>query len=59
MDTGEGKGYTVDPHSGNEIRRTDNSLKCGDVLAPQHTRPLTPDEIAEQIAKAGDADGNC
>ena len=50
---------TIDPHSGNEIRRTDNDLKCGDVLAPQHTRPLTLDEIAEQIAKAGDADGNC
>lgn len=52
---------TIDPHSGNEIRRTDNDLKCGDVLAPQHTRPLTVYEIREQLtkAKAGDADGNC
>lgn len=52
-------GNTLDPQSGNEIRRTDNGLKCGDVDSPQHNRPLSDAEIAAQIAKAVSADGEC
>lgn len=37
---------TVDPYSDNYIRRTDNSLKEGDVQgSPQVPRPLTQEEI--------------
>lgn len=52
-------GNTIDPETGNEIRRTDNGLKGGDVESPQHRRPLTAAEIAAQIAKAGEVNGNC
>ena len=52
-------GNTLDPSTGNEIRRTDNGLKCGDVESPQHRRPLTDAEIAVQIAKAGEVNGDC
>lgn len=52
-------GNTLDPQSGNEIRRTDNSLKCGDVESPQHKRPLSAAEIAVQIAKAVSVNGEC
>ena len=52
-------GNTIDPHSGIEIRNTDNGLKCGDIDSPQHTRKLTEKEIATQIKRAGDNDGNC
>ena len=37
---------TVDPYSDNPIRRTDNSVKDGDLeRSPQVNRPLTQAEI--------------
>jgi len=51
-------GNTIDPETGNEIRRTDNGLKDSDVDSPQHQRPLTDAEIAEQVAKAVSANGD-
>lgn len=51
-------GNTLDPFTGNEIRRTDNGLKQGDIEAPQHQRPLADTEIAVQIAKAGGTNGH-
>ena len=44
---------TKDDFSGLEIRPTDNGLKKCDKEAPQINRPLTQDEIAEIIKKAG------
>ena len=41
----------TDKTSGLDIRKTDNCLKEGDIESPQVSRLLTPDEIAELIAK--------
>ena len=49
---------TRDPQSGNAIRLTDNGMKEGDVESPQVDRLLTPDEIAELIAKGVEANGD-
>lgn len=49
---------TVDPQSGNEIRKTDNGLKDTDIESPQVNRVLTTDEVAEIIEKAGGDNGN-
>lgn len=41
---------TIDEYSGNEIRKTDNTLKDEDWPdTPQHPRPLTQDEIDELL----------
>ena len=46
---------TVDPQSGNKIRRTDNTPKEEDIFlkANQVTRPLTKEEIADLINEYG------
>ena len=49
-------GNTVDPQTGNEIRRTDNGPREGE-RAPQHARPLTGAEVAA-IAGGGGCDGD-
>ncbi len=48
----------TDGYSGLPIRPTDNGLRDGDHEAPQEARPLTDEEIAEIIAKVGEADGD-
>lgn len=48
-----------DPLTGLDVRVTDNGLKDCDVEGPQVQRVLTASEIAEQIEKAGEQNGNC
>jgi len=49
---------TTDGYSGLPIRPTDNGLRDGDMEAPQEARPLTEEEVAAIVEKAGEADGD-
>ena len=49
---------TVDRYSGNNIRKTDNGKKDGDLDAPQVARVLTEEEIEAILAKEGECDGD-